>query len=612
MNTPPAGLPDPLNPPPTGDPLTDASRIRLAPVAAAPQSTALQTATTNRVVPPPASFTPVWTWVGRLLFLVNGSRDHELAARRDNIGGLQAMNRAAPRHVNEAEQAFAAIRAIEGVAYMLRGRNDAQYRTLHRAAADLRDRAERALSSPVPLERTHPSFYNAYRTAAHNVHEHLRDRNIPGQLRTFANDAGIPVPQRVQVLEFVRQAVAAACDQLALSPRHPQIADDLEEALIRPAQDTLLPLVCSLGSVALGTVGALPGPDSASISLIKVVLHWKIVAGAGSASRLGTMLERAVRWLTRAARFTPTEAASFEAVVQRASRFRSTDYLVRVDSDAAFSQAGRKLSDQFQQGPRLSAALAVLNLIQLGAAIKSLGDPDTPVGQAVTNVASTGLAASTGLVTAANRLDQAFLIGGRDVPVGRVRNLLRALGSMIEDHATAISTATAVLSIVGGVYTIVSATSGDEVDWWNVTVGGLQVASGIAIAAGVLLGVPGAQPVGVVLGLVAGVMSLGPTLRDAVRTPPERAMNKLIEGLKALRSTWDNARLVDSMQLRGLVDALERAHGGTTYGTIDTGLNVDAYQGYRRRLHSLGIPDADAREMITTDLLPAAVDRYTR
>ena len=166
----------------------------------------------------------------------------------------------------------------------------------------------------------------------------------------------------------------------------------------------------------------------------------------------------------------------------------------------------------------------------------------------------------------------------------------------------AIGYFTAVISVAEGFQTIYNELQKKHADGWVVLSGTLQVGSGIAIAIGVFCSMPGAQLVGVVLGVAAGVVAL---IDEAATDKMVYYISSLVNSMKEARSTWDNKRLIDNLGLTALVAELEELvisckvtelpYDRTWTGS---GGRVVSKDTVHDRLDSIGIHDAGQRDKL--------------
>ncbi|MFO0547792.1 MAG: hypothetical protein U0271_05355 [Polyangiaceae bacterium] len=608
-----------------------------SPLLVTPQPSGATNAIMNPIPPPPATWLPIRAWLYRLLHAVNGAGEEEVArgpteaTLASRSAGLAHLNQLASNYTTEAEQMAAVVRAISGVtellhsdaisrAYRAPGPTSTNlannpYNNVHNAAEQLRTRLDAALHNVAPLSQTHAHYHRALLNAADHVIDILHDASIIQQLTAYANDNTVPVSARQQHLELVRRAIARAAEEVARTPRQATIAQEARAALYTPSsQGPILSLAASLASLPLGSVGSLPGPDAASAVFIKIVGTWRLPQVANNPGDARGVMARLQSWVIRAANMRPEQQHQFEQAMERVS----TNTAPHFDSDAELSSARSALTENFQTGLGLTAALQALNVIQLLAAISAVGDPaqsDDTLLARVSGAVAAGAATTAGAIQVAQRALQSYVasvpnnivtIAGRQIPARTVRDLMAFMDRAVTISGTVVSTVTIVASVIQGIFTIGTA---DEGDTWTIVIGSLQIASGVALAAGIFMGVPGGQPIGVLLGLVAGAMSLRDVILDAIQTGSKRVVGKLIKMLKDQRSDWDSHNMLANMGLQSLVDALESAHDGTSYSEYDVGLSDTAYHRVYHRLRNLGVPREHARQFIHTTLLDAAVDR---
>jgi hypothetical protein len=563
-----------------------------APVLAPPQAPG-GLPSSARVAPLPPSFAPVHAWLERLFFLQGG---------QDGRGGLRHMNQLAHTYTQEAQSYRAVARAIHGVASLLqeRGRGDplpgdGGYGAVVAAAERLLQALDQRLPAISPVTVSHAAYCAQWRTDAANLHAHLADREAWQHIRAFMDDGSLPAAQRWEVWGYIKQALALASDDLANGPRQRILAEEIEGALTEPSSSVLWPAVVAGTTVFTNLVGRMAGPDTAVIVFLKVVATYDVVRAARlPRGQVDARWHRFVRWLSRS---TGPSALDEEGFIAAIEAWRNASFRNR----ASLQEASRRvdvycenLKDRLNLGPGLSALSTLLSAIQLIAAYGAVTD-DEPAWRVANDLTPGLLATSTGVVLSINRaLTTAAGEGTRlAVYFPQVQTWARAWAEAIETGAgaTVLSCAFGVTAIVGGGFLI---TSGNEQhDRWMVRIGRLQVASGLLIVIGVM-GVPGLQPLGAVLGFVAAALAL----YDMVgRQAGERVCRRLAVALHEQPSGWDQARLRTTIGVEAEVDALQRAIDAATFAPIPAH-TVAQREDLVRRLVDLGVPERDAREMI--------------
>jgi hypothetical protein len=585
------------------------------PVAVAPGSQV--DALTARIVPLPRTLADLFRFlaqvmheaVGLNLPPTAGGVDREeyqaeliqSVSARHLQAGLRGLNQRARTCLQEATDVLALVRGLHGLAQLLDEgtvlasapyyRSSGVYTSLRQAAAALQTAVENHVSGIAPLESTHPAFVSAWRTHATRLDDLLRSPEGLRAFQAFRDDESIPADDRRTVLEFARLVVAVAVNEIAESPHRTQLAEQVERALTTPSQDNLVGFVAQMGAVATGSVGALPGPDAASIVFIKVVGTMRLVDLHADPPALAGLRERLVRWIVRAAAFTPAEEGRF-TLQMRAFEIARTGELN--DWSQHRERARELLGRKFQTGFRLSAALSVLNVIQLISAISGPAEGRRNPVQASAEITAAGFAAISGTIVTFERAP---------IPVGRIRTIFHVLNGVVGRAAGFLNATFAITSMIGGGFAL--AQGMEDHDPWTMAAGGLQIASGIALM------IPGGQPIAVVLAIIGTTISARNAILDRLQAGTLRGYRKLLRQLKEGRSSWHAGSTDDAtlyIQILGVsaeVEALDRAVGSTSFSNIQTGLSRSMWDSMMNRLRGLGVPEANARLMLDSDLVPA-------
>ncbi len=543
-------------------------------------------------------------------------------------GGLRSLIRTGRRLTQEAESFLASVRALQRYAALLasfgldaeRAARQTQYRDLLRASGDLADTVEAAVSPLDPLRTTHPDYVRTLVRDARNIFDLIHSSETARTIDAFAT-SGLPPAMVQEFLVPFRQIVASWLEELTHARIEHRIGEALEAAMLSPTTATGLGVLCATGTFGATAAGALPGPDAASVTLIKIVATRRFVMTSGSTADRVTWMNHIAGWLVRAARFDAEETSRFNEAIRRLRRLEPEVRrgLGSVDSDDAVRDAHDLLGRKFQQGPALNTAFAVLNVIQAYSAIIAVDD--STVGP--TSILGAGGAAVTalqGAIVTINRIPLNALKvrdGGRlvarawNASLSRTEATLASASELVEATAGVVTGAIAVLTILQGADAITQGLEAE--DYWTVTTGGLQIASGVAIAAGVMMGVPGAQPGGVALGLAAATISLVRLgsewgVREGNAVQFERMLTALNQHTN---SSWNDHPLLSEVHASSQFTALQRAYDATDFSTFNTGMSVPLFLLVRDELHAYGVDYSVMRTglhpMIDTDLVDAAI-----
>jgi hypothetical protein len=506
---------------------------------------------------------------------------------------LRRRNRQGINRLRRVEQFLGLTRTCRGFVELLhigadpsgRDPDSNPYGRLRRASRRLANKIESQLcddTSPLtPLARTHPGVADGIERQAERVLAQLMDAPTVALAQQLWRDCSLDDAAKNRLMCAVRTIMAAAVREVSFTGRHAELADHIAEAIEADgAQTDMLSFVCNLGSIASGAFGQLPGPDALSVSLLMTVATQRLPFWSLARTRFPGLNVRLQRYFHRAAGFDSDEASLFDDYVYRS--WSSTDAALREQS---LERARNMLSSRLQSGVGINAVLALVGILQLYDAIASLDDDHTPLAERLNNLAASALSAATGTIWVLGRNG-----GLTCVPLAAVRTRLSVLAEFLEmaSVANVVSTAFAVSSIIGGALVLSS-----EPDPWEYCAGWAQVGSGVLIAMGVLLGVPGAQPLGVALGIVAA----GISLRNAFRAPSKIVLSSVLEQLRAHHVILMNLDAMDDL------DALCAAVGDTSFSrsVASTGDSYLSASLYYRGLRNLGLDDETARALIDSD-----------
>jgi hypothetical protein len=527
-----------------------------------------------------------------------------VAAPESDSGGLRRLNQLARAYTHEQAGFLALTRSLVGLADAFEECSQAyapavgtgpRYTTgwepLRAAARALQRRAEQNLSERGPLTSTHPTFVRSWRVAADNLWDLLHSPEGLRVFRALADDQGVALEERLTLLAYGRRVHEIALVEIDKSPKGRAVVQEAEDALIRKSPSHLLGFLAGLGSAATSTVGALPGPDAFSIVLIKLVGTWRLVEHHSS-TRLPSFRDDLVRWVVHAADFTATEREAFLAAMRRFEVLRGA----QADWTLPRQQARELLGGKFQTGWKLTAALSVLNLIQLASALAGPPEGERNPLQGASEITAAGLAAITGTAVTFDRALEAGQVAENLSALGRTRTLFRVTSELTTRYAGAINATFAITAIIGGGFAIVQGHEDDEP--WTMVIGSLQVASGIALM------IPGGQPVGVILGTVATAISVRGAIVDQLPSACRRAYGRILGQVKAMRSAWDEGSRDPSttfaacLGIAAEVAALEEAMEQCTFPNIQVGGSRALFSDAVYRLRGLGVEIEQAFEMI--------------
>jgi hypothetical protein len=527
-----------------------------------------------------------------------------IAATRKDDGGLRRLNQLARAYTDEQARYLALVRSLVGLADAFEEcslaytplvgsttRCTTGWEPLREAARALQRRAEEKLSAQGPLTSTHPTFVQTWRAAARSLDDLLHSPEGLRVHRALAEDQGVALEERRTLLDFGRLVASIALDALHNSPGGRALVQDAEDALIQQSPSNLLGFLAGLGSAATNTVGALPGPDAFSIVLIKLVGTWRLVE-LHSSPRLPSFRNDLVRWVVHAADFTPSEREAFLSAMTRFEVLRAA----RADWTLPRQQARDLLGGKFQTGWRLTAALSVLNLIQLASALAGPPEGERNPLQGASEITVAGLAAISGTAVTFDRALNAGRTTQELEALGRTRTLFRVVSELTTEYSGAINATFAITAIIGGAFTFVQGREDHEP--WTMVIGGLQVASGIALM------IPGGQPAGVILGTVATAISVRGAIDDRRGSECRRAYERVLQQVKSTRSAWDEGEgdpsttFAARLRIVPAVNALEAAMEQCEFPNIQAGGSRELFSDAVYRLRGLGVEIEQAFAMI--------------
>jgi hypothetical protein len=213
------------------------------------------------------------------------------------------------------------------------------------------------------------------------------------------------------------------------------------------------------------------------------------------------------------------------------------------------TQAHEALAGNFQTGHALNGAVTACSVVQLAytyyAATSGEGAARNIDGRERGELLEAGVSTLTSIVT--------FLSRG-PIPVNRVTAFFQQLDDILARVDKPVVGAFAIINCAKGLIDLTVAALDN--DRREMAVAGFSAASGAFIAVGVLFSVPGAQPIGVVLGIVASAISIAGWVYDATRPPYAGEYLKLI---RLVDSSRDLARsFIDEAPLRQVKSAYDR------------------------------------------------------
>lgn len=496
--------------------------------------------------------------------------------RRADLGDsirLERLNREMTHRVREAGRWFMAIRTLGGFAHMIGafardGNPDPELQ--RRAEALLQELNRHEHHVKTPLEYTHPDYVRDVRRHAESIFDLLGDYRYANAIRALAVDRQVGRELKEVWLGMARNALNEAAYQVSLTPLQAQIGQACQDAIHRirdmersiygasspyygePAPDydevrererarasaqrtleqgTLEEAdALSIANTAVGVLGNLVGNtpfgcDSMAMMLAKVVVGWRTVGPfAFDAPSLDAVRDAYLRWIGRMG---PAARQS----VTRALRSGAAD---------SVHEAQEILQDRFQISGGYALATAVFSGIQFASLCQDVGangfTPSNVAGMAQ-SVAGFGASIHT-------------LLQARAAAVGDARAAATASAEMVEvprsrwERAAAVSRGVVEhldrpigfsFAIVNAIQGLVQLNEGlEQRNYWGATVGALNTASGALCAISFFTTVlPGTQPVGVALGIAAGLIDLGQSAYASLRGQCARTYEGLADAIQS-------------------------------------------------------------------------------
>ncbi len=207
-------------------------------------------------------------------------------------------------------------------------------------------------------------------------------------------------------------------------------------------------------------------------------------------------------------------------------------------------------------------------------------------------------ATSDGQITADERLDLAeagigaatsiYSLASRHVfTVSQMNTAFQNLDRLISALERPVNGFFAVIAIAKGYSDLMEAYEANDAR--SMAVAGFAMASGVAAAAGAFLSVPYAQPVGVVLGIIAAAIGTAGYAYDATRPPLGKEFLFLARIIE--RSHHLHNELIDRPELAGVKSAYEALIADIDYDEFKLVFSdPESYRAATRILHDIGYP----------------------
>lgn len=442
-----------------------------------------------------------------------------------------------------------------------------------------------------------------------------------------------------QYLSTFSEVASVAYERLLKSEHFERMAEDMDFALADNQARKSRSVVEALVRASAASVGALPGPDSAYIAILRL----KLVNDIRKSINAPTLRDAAVgalkRGLLKGLRVTDnltrikigkgdgmTIKDHFEirfAAVEklRADERRQQTALKRgggAKNARKLAQAEKDLAEKMKDlreivykaaEPRVNSqqtssvfnwSLSILNVYLLMVSAESVEDWTMPT------MASVGL---SGVSTAAG------VASALSASLAEVESLKR-LCAVWEGLSVRVGGA---LSLFGGALAAIDGVAVfrdglKQWDGWKLTIGGLEFSSGALLVYGALVLNPALLAAGALLGFVVVGVQLAQAAVEALKDPMRECIFGLIDALARQTIKYNNKTSIfgiigvfpDLMALRGFFDG--SGLGVLTVASMDyrSGTYLDAIYG---RLDSIGIGRRDAALLIGSSTIQDYMER---
>ncbi len=544
---------------------------------------------------------------------------------------LKRYNDERPARQREATRWVMAVRGVAALADILGrhrhdSREDPELLQRARAVSQALDRDHAFIADPLPI--THPVYTESVRTLANEILDVLADYRYGAAIAELAMDHTVGEVVRQTVVSIAQHALCDAAVQVSRTPLQAQVAQICDDTIVHCQEDErdlrqnhpdlygedpaarrralrnvsmphLDPLATanSAAGILSNVIGNTPfGTDSAATALAKVVFEYRIARRSRFAD--DDAIARVVAWYVRCiGRMTPVEQQTIEAAM-------------RTGGEESVPRARHLLHERFQSSGAFNVACTVLSLIQLGYVSYQIYREGFTPGRAVEIGGAVVQVGGTVWVTAIRGS------GLHEVPTEQWTRGLRRLNNFIEAIDRPLGAALAVVNVVQGFTQFVDGM--EQEDYFEATMGAVTAVSGSLCAAGLLLAIPGLEPVGIALGLVAAGIQAGVAWHEANRPAWVRAYEALLANVEDERERvhW-GGKFIERAELAGLRRAVEAlaSHLREHYADVTIGPTGEALRQHRplsegsqlatreigsieSALRSLGFNDEQVRAMV--------------
>ncbi|MFT3769488.1 MAG: hypothetical protein QM820_28965 [Minicystis sp.] len=433
-------------------------------------------------------------------------------------------------------------------------------RELRAAMKPLRDKVEelgkaveQACNPVNPIPKTAPKVVSSKQGYAGQIAAILNETKNAELIASVKDDKSIPAQWKEEFFQCLGYRMQAATEAVLRAGGHDEeVMRPIEEAVLSARKESMIGALLAATAAGAVPIGNLPGPDSFFVAVVRLRSLWTLGKIANDSTKIPAAFHEISSHLTKALRFTADEEAAFRKTVVDMKRdpAKTTPEKVEAARKQAIKMIGDKCSG-FHAGPVYSWAISVLNVISLLGAIHGVKDFSDMTLQNYVDLGNAAIASATGAGAAAGRsLPELALLQKSRLAI------VKKLADACEKVGTVVSVFAAITAIVDGGMTF---SDGLEAkDPWKISAGGLQFCSGVLIAAGVLFEIPGAQPIGVVVGAIAIAINLTSAIIEASKDPTKRVVLQLIKQIREAKCTFDGTVIVETLKLQDKVDEIQK------------------------------------------------------
>lgn len=483
------------------------------------------------------------------------------------------------------------------VGHAVRRERRAALKPLRDKTEELCKAVESACNLASPLSAMAPKIVAAKQDYAGRISALLNDPANGQLIQAVIDDQSLPEQWKQEFFQCAGFRIQAAIESLLRAGGYDrEVMDAVEKAVTTGRGDAMIGACLAATAIKASIVGNLPGPDSFYVALIRFRSLWTLGKVANDSTKITSSLYEIVDDLPKALRLSGTEKDKLK------------QYLAEMQIDpskaapgqlnAAKAKATEIISEKcsgFHASPVYSWGLSILNVIMLLGAIHGVQDFSQMTIQNVLDLGSSALATATGVGAATGRT-----LASLGVLQKARLTLVKTVVEACEKAGTAVSIFAAITAVVDGGYTLQDgAQNGDP---WKISLGGLQISSGVLIGIGAISEIPGAQPLGLVLGAIALALSLTSSLIEACKDPTKKVFFQLVKQLREAKCTYDGSVIVETLKVQSKVDELQKLAEDADISLVVLDLRsggiTGAYMEVLTSLLSIGFGNNLAQEMI--------------